>query len=120
MNQETLGVQMAPADIIAFQGRGLLSRLILAAQGTPHHGASHVALVLTCNPPVILEATHPRVRVRPLATAVNEAEHTWVLHNRELSDAERERIITEACSMSSLPYGYETLVLHALNLSIHY
>ncbi len=112
-SEKDLGAKIAPGDIVAFRGRGFLSDLILSVQGTPD-GASHVALVVTCKPPIIIEAVHPRVRVRLLSAAVDEAEKAWIIHHKTLSD-QREEIVASACSLNAFPYGYHNLVLHALD-----
>lgn len=109
------GGEALPADILAVRGRGVLSRIVLAAQGAGYDTASHVALVIGANPALIIEAVHPRVRVRPLEEAIAEADKAWILHNLTLSDEERATIVRAACRFSSLSYGYPMLILHAFN-----
>ena len=117
VNQKTdeeLAVLVQPGDFIAIQGRGLFSRLILAAEGTPD-GVSHVAVVLTNKPPLVIEVSPPRVRVRPLRLLLANSKKAWVLHDTTLSDTERERMVDFGCLSTGLPYGYIRLFPHGLS-----
>lgn len=111
------GRMACPGDIVAIRGKGLISRLVLAVEGAAgdDKGVSHVAVVIADNPPLIIEAVHPRVRVRPLENALAEAEKAWLLHPKPLSDEKREAVVKAACDFCSRSYGYPMLILYALN-----
>jgi hypothetical protein len=106
-----------PGDIVAIRGKGLISRLVLAAEGAgaDDKGVSHVALVIADKPPLVIEAVHPRVRVCTLENALAEAENAWLLHPKPLTDEERETVVKAACDFCFRSYGYPMLILHALN-----
>lgn len=102
-----------PGDIVAVLGKNFTSRMIAAAQGAR---VSHVATVISDTPPLIVEASHPRVRVRALSTLLNEAEHAYIIHHKSITFEQREEIVERACKFTPLPYGYPLLILHALNV----
>lgn len=102
------------ADIIAIRGKGLISRLILTAEG-PGSRASHIAALISVNPPLIQEATHPRVRVRPLGDLLADAEDAYLISDKTLTDEQREKIVETMVTFSALPYSYWLIILHAFN-----
>lgn len=106
---------MAPADILAMRGRSLFAHMILRATGGE---VSHVGLVISADPALVLEAL-VRVQTRPLKDTMEDQEAVYLLQPTNLSVMERYEIVKEACRWSARSYGYGKIMLHGLDSVFH-
>lgn len=94
-------------DILAVVGSSFFSRLIILATGGP---VSHVGLILTDDPPLVLEALS-RVMTRPLHVSIEKAQAAYLLKPINLTWKDRVGIVECACTMSAESYGYGKILL---------
>jgi hypothetical protein len=103
---------MLPGDLLLIMGRDWVSREIARVTNSC---VSHVAIVLSARPRLVIEALAGGVTTRSLAACLSDAEAAWVASRRDLSDDQRDGIAYAACLYSGVPYDYTDIVLQALN-----
>ncbi len=106
-----INVDIEPADILAVKGSGWLSRMILKATGGP---VSHVGLLLTDKPPLVIEALS-RVMTRPLHISIEKRTAAYILQPLKLTPEQRVAIVEAACTMSADAYGWGKIALQGLD-----
>jgi hypothetical protein len=96
------------ADILAVHGTDWVSRTI---ERLTHGCVSHVGLLIGDNPPVVIEAIAPRVKVRPFYVSIEEASEAWVIHDRRLTNLQRSLLVNRALEFCGEGYGYWDLLM---------
>lgn len=98
-------------DILAIAGSSWLSAGIIRATGGP---CSHVGLLLSVDPPIVIEALS-RVKTNPLDVSIAHARRAWILHDKSLTADQRRAIMYAACAMSADDYGYLDIAAQGLD-----
>ena len=105
-------LNITSGDILAVRGRGFFSRGILRITGGP---VTHVGIVLATDPePLAIEALW-RVKTRPLAKSIEDAEAAWILSPLNLTKTHRAIIVAVACDYSADDYGWWDIGLQLLD-----
>lgn len=107
-------MQPQPADIVAIQGCGWISRAICEAT---HSQVSHVGMVTGHSydeVPIVTEAL-TKVVTHGWPKCIANAEHVWLIRDNALSPEQRESIAHTARSFTGDSYGYADLGLAYLD-----
>lgn len=99
-------------SILAIRGRGFLSKGILRATG---NSVSHVGLVISDDPVVLVLEALWRVKTRPIEESIEDAEAAYILTPLNLQPIEIRGIVTCACSESADGYGWWDIGLQLLD-----
>lgn len=106
---------MKPGDIVAIRGRGWLADHICQLTKSP---VSHVGLVISATPPVVIEALK-RVKTNHLDTTIQDCDKAYLFSWTGLSDGLRDEIVYKALRMSAESYGYFDLVSQMFDSVLH-
>jgi hypothetical protein len=107
---ERLETTLRTGDTLFVRSRGLIAKIILAAQGsTDDKAPTHVAMVVGDHPVLVLEVVSPRVRVLPLRESLKGVELVRAFSFKDRSPeavARMEEAIRLGCMADGSPYGY--------------
>ena len=94
-------------DILLVRSKGIVGKIILAAQGSTDKDApTHTAVIIADDPVLVLEVVSPRVRVLPLRESLKGVE---VAHAFRIEGDDPERHLEAlrlACMADGSSYGY--------------
>lgn len=112
-----IGIPYALADLIAIRGVGWLSDGIAACEGNTDY-PSHIAGMINPDPSICLEAL-TRVKTNPLDKTLAGAKRAWLIHVKDVTDAQRAAVVYDACSFSADNYGWSDILLQGLDSETH-
>lgn len=104
-------MELHPADIVLVQGTAWISKHIMQATNGQ---VSHAAMVVGTNPNICLEAL-TRVRTNPIEITVAGASAVWIMHNKVISQQQRDAIVKAALHYSANSYGYLDIGLQGVD-----
>jgi hypothetical protein len=97
-------------DMLFVRSKGLIAKIILAAQGSEGAEApTHTAIIIGEHPVLVLECVSPRVRVLPLRESLKGTEWTAAFSMKDRSPerlAKIEEATRQAVMADGAPYGF--------------
>jgi hypothetical protein len=100
-------------DILLVRSKGLIAKIILAAQGSEGtESPTHTAIIISEHPVLVLECVSPRVRVLPLRESLKGAEWATAYSLKDRSPetlARIEEAIRKAVMADGAAYGFWSL-----------
>lgn len=107
---------MLAGDILVVSGTSWLSRQIEKATDSP---ASHVGVIVKGPPtPIVIEALSEVMR-RPLCISVENSAGYWLLEALNVTDLQRQQIVSAAAGMLDRPYSYWKIGLQGIDAILH-
>lgn len=105
--------QVEPGDLLFVRSKGLIAKIILAAEGASDGSEpTHVATVVSRNPALVSDCISPRIVIQPLAESLKGVESAQLFRLKDNKDGAVQMARMAAMS-DGVPYGYWSLYLMA-------
>ncbi len=105
--------EVQPGDTLFVRGKGLVSKLILAAEGADANAwaPTHVAIIVSQSPALVADCISPRIVIQSLSESLKEVHSFKLIRPRDKEDG--IAIARTAAMSDGVPYGYWSLYIMA-------